>query len=120
IDIFVLKQLADIDVGLGLGQPKLLHVAHALIQNALIDIAERGDFRSGNMRKAMEVVVATASQSANRNANTIVCAEHTSAEGERRRPNGDCFPSCLKKIPAIDRHMSAPQLESARKPHSIT
>ena len=108
VDIFIFKQLANIDVSLGLGESELLHVADPLVQNTLVDIAECSNFRSGNFRKPMKMVVAAASYPANCNANTIVRTQYASAEGERCCANGDCFPGRLKKISAIDRHRSTP------------
>ena len=108
IDIFVLEELADIDIGFGFGETELLHVADALIQNALIDVAERSNFRTGNFRKAVKMIIAAAAYAANREANTIIGTEYSSAQSECCCSNGDCFPRSLKKISAIDRHMTTP------------
>src|SRR6266404_6241373 len=44
VDIFVLEQLADIDVGFGLWQSQLIDVPEATVQHGLIDITERSNF----------------------------------------------------------------------------
>src|ERR1700716_3103087 len=86
--IFVLKQFANIDVGFWLCQTHLLRVAKALVQNLFIDIAQRGNLRPGHTLKPVEVVVAATSHSANRHADTIICAEYLSTQRKRGRAHG--------------------------------
>src|ERR1700723_520865 len=81
VDLFILEQFANIDAGFWLWQSHLLDLFHTLLRNVFIDVAQNGQFRSWDARKAVDVVVAAASHSANRHADTIVCAKDSSVAG---------------------------------------
>ena len=83
VNVFVFEQFANIDVGFWLWQTQLFRVPDALVQHALINIAQSGNLRSRDMGKAMQVVVAAASQSANGHAHTIVRAQDSCVAGCR-------------------------------------
>src|SRR5207253_9128174 len=52
VNFFVLEELANINIGFWLWQTHLLDVIEALVQYVFIDIAQSGELRSGNTRKA--------------------------------------------------------------------
>src|ERR1700682_1205456 len=104
VNIFVLKQLANITVAFWPCQTHLLHVAEALVQNAFIHIAQSGNLRSWHTLKPVEVIVAATSHSANRHAHTIICAEYLPTQRKRGRARSDCLSRCLDKVTPIDRH----------------
>jgi len=56
INIFVLKELTNIDVGFGLWQSQLLDVREAMVRHVFIHIAESGNLCPWNTRKAVDVV----------------------------------------------------------------
>src|SRR5260370_2101671 len=78
VNVFVLEQLTNIDVGFWLWQAQLLDVREALVQHAFIHIAQSGNLRSREMGKAMKVILAAASQSASCHPSTFI-RPHTSA-----------------------------------------
>ena len=108
VNIFVLEELAHVHVGFRLRQAQVLHVAEAQVQNALIHIAEGGNFRSRNMREALEVIIAATAQSANGDAHAIIRAKNFAAKRERGCADGDCFSGGLEEVAPIDRHSCLP------------
>src|SRR5712664_1636336 len=74
VNIFVLKQLTNIDVGFWLWQSHLLDVPDALVQHAFIHITQSGNLRSSDTSEPVEVIFAAASHSANCHAHTIIRA----------------------------------------------
>src|ERR1700680_2184685 len=90
VDIFVLEQLADVDVGFGPGQAALLDFAEAKVRNAFIDVAEGGDFGPWDTREAADVIVAAAAHSANGHPDTIICADDFRVAGCGGAQSGAC------------------------------
>src|SRR5216684_4204995 len=74
VNIFVLEELANIDVGFWLWQSHLLDVPDTMVQHAFIHIAESGNLCPRDTRKAADVIVAATSHSANCHAHTIIRA----------------------------------------------
>ncbi len=91
VDIFVLEQLADIDVGFGLWQSQLIDVPEATVQHGLIDITERSNFCPWDARKAMDVIVAATSHSANCHLDAVIRAHDFCVAGccDAQRRAGD-------------------------------
>ena len=87
VDIFVLEQLANIDVGFGLGQSQLLDIPEALVQHVFIHIAQGGNLCPWNTRKTAEVIVAATSHSANCHPDTIIGAQDSGVAGCRDAPS---------------------------------
>src|SRR6266852_8486280 len=83
INIFVLKELANIDVGFGLWQSQLLDVPEAMVRHGFIHIAESGNLCAWDTRKAVDVIVAATSHSANCHPDTIICASDSCIAGCR-------------------------------------
>src|SRR5229473_8709308 len=81
VNIFVLKQLTNVDVGFWLWQSQLFDVPEALVQHALIHIAQSGNLCSWDTGKPMDVIFAATSHSANRHTDTIICARDPSVAG---------------------------------------
>src|SRR5216683_568276 len=104
INIFVLKKLTNIDVGFGLWQSQLLDVREAMVRHVFIHIAESGNLRSWDMRKAVDVIVAATSHSANCHPHTIICAEDLATQRKRSCARSYCFSSRLKKFSPLDCH----------------
>ena len=77
VNFFVLEELANINIGFWLWQTHLLDVIEALVQYVFIDIAQSGELRSGNTRKAADVIVTTATHSANCDSDAIVGADNS-------------------------------------------
>src|ERR1700730_4697675 len=104
VNVFVFKQLANIDVGFWLCQTQFFHTAEALVQYAFIHIAQSGNLCSWNTRKPVEVIVAATSHSANRHPDTIIGAKYFPTQSERRRAHSYCFSRRLEEVTPIDRH----------------
>ncbi len=74
IDILVFEELANVDIRFGPGQAHFFDAAEALVQNVFIDVAKSGELDSRDVRKAADVILAAAADSANGDADTIVGA----------------------------------------------
>jgi len=62
--VFVLQELAHVDVGFGFGRFHFLDVTDAALSTFFVDIAERNDFRAGAPRReTFDVIGAAASDS---------------------------------------------------------
>src|SRR5260370_3411489 len=83
VNIFILKQLTNIDIGFWLWQSQLLHVPEALVQHAFIHIAQIGNLRSWNTEKPVEGIFAATSPAANYHPHPIIRTHHTSVAGCR-------------------------------------
>ena len=81
VNIFVLQELTYIDVGFGLWQSQLLDVPEAMVRHVFIHIAESANLRSWDTRKAVDVIVAATSHSANCHPDTIICARDSCISG---------------------------------------
>src|SRR6266446_10199536 len=81
VNVFVLKEFTDIDVGFGLWQSQLLDVPEAMVRHGLIHIAESGNLRPWDTRKAVDVIVTATSHSANCHPDTIICADDSCVAG---------------------------------------
>jgi hypothetical protein len=112
VDIFVLKQLANIDVGFWLWQTQFLDVPEALVQNVFIHIAQGGNLCSWDARKTVKMIIAAASHSANCHPDTIVRAEDLAAQRKRSCAHSDCFSRRLKKFTPLDCHSCLLVLEA--------
>src|SRR5258708_33957658 len=101
-NIFVLKQLTNIDAGFWLWQSQLLDVPEALVQYAFIHIAQSGNFRSGDMGKPMEVIFAATSHSASCHAHTIIRTHDSCVAGRRDAQSSAGYAGAGKfqKVPA--------------------
>src|SRR5437868_15515862 len=75
VDGFVFKKLANIGVGLGLGEALLLDLLQALIEYGGIDVAEGGDLRVGIPRQLLDVVIASAVQADDGDLHAVIGAE---------------------------------------------
>src|ERR1700730_753282 len=104
VDIFVLEELANIDIGFGLWQALLLDVAEALVQHAFIHIAQSANLCSRHAGETLNMVVATTAYSANCDADTIVCAEYLAAQCNSGRAPGYSFSRRFKKVTPLDCH----------------
>src|ERR1700687_2382664 len=101
VNIFVLKQLTNIDVGFWLCQSQLLDVPEALVQHAFIYIAQSGNLRSWDTGKPVNVILAATSHSANCHPDTITRAHDpgvTRCGGAQRRAS-DASAGEFQKIP---------------------
>src|ERR1700730_12674296 len=101
VNVFVLKELANIDVGLRLCQTQLLHVPEALVQHVFIRIAQSGDLCSWDTRKPADVIVAATSNSANCHPDTVICAEYLGSQRKCSCAHRYCFSRRLKKITTL-------------------
>src|SRR6267143_3819761 len=101
INIFVLEEPANIDVGFWLWQAQLLDVAKALVQHVFIHIAERGNLRPWNTGKPMEVIIAATSYSANCHSDAVIRAHDSCVAGCRdaQRSAGHASASDFQKVP---------------------
>ena len=79
IDVFVFEQLANVDVGFRLRQAHFFDFGDALAGDVFVDVADGDDFCSRDMRKAVNVIVAAATHSADGYAHTFVGAENFAA-----------------------------------------
>jgi hypothetical protein len=102
VNIFVLKQLTNIDVGFWLWQSQLLDVPEALVQHAFIHIAQSGNLRSWDTGKPVEVIFAATSHSANCHAHTIIRTHDTCVAGCRSAQSSAGYAGAGKfqKVPA--------------------
>src|SRR5258708_26957066 len=87
VNIFVLKQLTNVDVGFWLWQSELLDIPAALVQHAFIHIAQSGNLCSWDTGKPVNVILAATSHSANCHPDTITRAHHP---GVTRRGGVQC------------------------------
>src|SRR5579871_6962598 len=72
VNIFVLEQLADVAIRFWPGEPHLLGVAETLVEHAFVDVTHRSDFSPGNVREALEMIIAAAAESANGQPHPVV------------------------------------------------
>src|SRR2546430_10015371 len=106
-DGFVFKKLANIGVGLGLGQALLLDLLQALIEYGGIDVAEGGDLRVGIPRQLLDVVIASAVQTDDGDLHAVIGAEDALWSGDKsdsaeRRQARSGLCALLKKIATSD------------------
>ena len=92
VDLFVLEQLAHIDVGFWPGQAHLFDFADALARNVFVDIAERGELGLRDVREAADMIVAAAAHSADGHADAIVRAENLPPSASAAAPAVIAFP----------------------------
>src|SRR4030088_2000578 len=104
VNIFVLEELANIDVGFGLWQALLFDLAEALVQHVFIHIAQSGKLCSRDTRKPVDVIVAATAHSANCHSDAIIGAEDLASQRKRSRAYGYCFSCRLKEFTPLDRH----------------
>src|SRR6266567_1409967 len=100
VNILVLKQLANVDVGFWLWQTQLLDVPEAMVQHVFIHIAQSGNLRSWHTRKPADVIVAATSYSANCHPHTIICAHDPAVTRglDAQGRAGDAGPCEFKEI----------------------
>src|SRR6267143_2169769 len=101
VNVFVLEELTNIDVGFWLWQSQLLDVSKALVQHAFIHIAQSGNLRSWDTGKPVNVFLAATSHSANCHSHTITRPHDscvTRCGGAQRRARDACA-SEFQKIP---------------------
>src|SRR6266852_343365 len=102
VDIFVLEQLTNIDVGFWLWQSHFFDVAEAMVRHAFIHIAESGKLSSWDTRKAADVIVAAPPHSANSHADTIIRAHNScvAGRGDAESSAGDTGAGEFQKVAA--------------------
>src|ERR1700728_744679 len=83
IDILVVEQLANVYVGLRFGNAHLLGVGASLAQNVLVDVAEIGDFDTGDWLVASDVIPTAAADTDHRDTDAVICAQHFPGRGSR-------------------------------------
>src|SRR3977135_2989017 len=88
VNIFVLEELADIDVGFGVWQALLLELAEALVQHVFIHIAQSGKLCSRDTRKPVDVIVAATAHSANCHSDAIIGAKDPASQRKRSSAHG--------------------------------
>jgi hypothetical protein len=76
VNLFVLKQLANIDEGFGPWQASLLDFAEALVHHVFVDIAKSGNLCVWHTRVAVDVVIAAAPHSANGYTHAVIRAQN--------------------------------------------
>ena len=76
VDGLVFEELADVGVGLRLGEPQLIHVRQPLAQHALVHVAKGHYLDIGNLGEQPDVVKAALADAAHRQADTLVGAQH--------------------------------------------
>ena len=74
IDGLVFQHLSHVRESTWLGQIQFFDIAQPRSQHVLIDVADRGDFHPRDLGEPLHVIHASAANSANRDANPIVCA----------------------------------------------
>src|ERR1700738_2043765 len=104
VNIFVLEELANIDVGFGLWQALLFDLAEALVQHVFIHIAESGKLCSRDTRKPVDVIVAAAAHSANCHSDAIIGAEYLPTQRKRSRAHSYRFSCRLKEFTPLNCH----------------
>src|SRR5260370_35764962 len=100
VNILVLKQLTNVDVGFLLWQVQLPHVPDALVQHAFIYIAKSGNLRSWDAGKPVEVIFAATSHSANSHPHTII-RTHDSCVAGRRSAQSSARYACAGKFQKV-------------------
>ena len=123
VDFLVFEELANVEVTLGLGQAHFFDVAEALVEDVFVDITESGEFDTGDVRKAVDVILAAAADSADGDADAIVGAENFAAQRERCRAHGNGFAGRFKKVAPLDFHGCRLCIGNAftlYSPHSIS
>src|ERR1041385_7159998 len=93
VDIFVLKQLANVAIALRPRHAHLLRVTQALVQYTFVDIAHGSNLYARDIGKPLEVIIAAATQSANGEPHTIIGSEHSPSQSKRGRSYSHCL-SC--------------------------
>ena len=95
VDLLVFEELANIDVGFWLGNAEFFDVADALAEDGFVDVAQGDDLRIGNVREAVDVILAATADAANSDAHTIVRAKDLAAHCQGGRAHRDGFPCGL-------------------------
>src|SRR6266436_1415867 len=104
VNVFVLKELANIDVRFWLWQTPLLDLAETLVRHVLIHIAQSGKLCSRDPRKPEDVIISAAAYSADGHPDAIICAEDLAIERKRSCAHRYCFSRRFKKFTPLDCH----------------
>src|SRR5580704_14627818 len=72
VNLFILKQFADVHVSLWFWQAHLFDLANALARDVFIHIAESRKLGSRNLRESVDVIVAAAAHSTNADTHAII------------------------------------------------
>src|SRR5262245_59445562 len=105
IDFFVLKQLSNVHIRFRPRLAKILDVLQALVQTALVDVAQRRNLDVRNFCKTFNVILAASARSTNRNANTVISPQNLAAQRHRCGSNRDRFPRSFQEFATIDCHV---------------
>ena len=105
VDAFVLEELANIDVGLGLRDAHLVHVREAFCAYTLVNVANGRDFDIREFRIILEMVGPASAHAAEGDSHTFICAQDALRPGHqwplrRERPSHRAgkFPVCLARV----------------------
>jgi hypothetical protein len=100
VDILILKELTNVGIGFNgfTSSTKFLRFA---LEHISIRITERDDSHARQLAKSFNMVLASAIESSDRNANVIVCANHARPGSGREAESSRGEHGCLNEVPAI-------------------